>query len=223
MLHLSAGGCCEGFLPKLISKVSGLTALQGVYLFGNPSRQQGNLGSSGSTALLSRYFGSEHHGSHDLDCQGQLWMFLLDSTMPSHLPAAAQDCFYNVCLDRAPGHWELIWDNFLKEGAYESKPTHADALSQKTMILILDSHPERPSQSVAWVLNPFCEFQFFLPFQVHWAFQALPCARALIDGNHLSSCPFSGVLGTGNVRAQTSILICHCLSASSHCHGIALT
>lgn len=82
---------------------------------------------------------------------------------------------------------------------------------------------DSPSLSVAWVLNPFCEFQFFLSFQVHWHFQALPCARALIDGNHLSSCPFSGVLGTGNVRAQTSILMCHCVSASFHCHEIALT
>lgn len=70
-------------------------------------------------------------------------MFLLDSNMPSHLSTAAQDCFYNVCLDRAPDHRELICDHFLKEGAYKSKPTHADALSQKTMILILESLPER--------------------------------------------------------------------------------
>lgn len=70
--HLSAGGCCEGFLPKQISKVSGLIALQGAYLFGNASRQQGNLASSGSTAPLSRYFGSKHHGSHNSDYQEQL-------------------------------------------------------------------------------------------------------------------------------------------------------
>lgn len=83
-------------------------------------------------------------GSRGLDHQGWLWMFLLDNITPSHLPAAAQGHLYRVCPDSIPVPWELNWDNFLKEGAYKSKLTHADALSQETMILILDSHPERP-------------------------------------------------------------------------------
>lgn len=122
-------------------------SLQGVYLFGNASRWQGNPGSSGSLQHPHPDILGPNPmapGSRGLDHQGWLWMFLLDNITPSRLPAAAQDRLYRVCLDRVPVPWELNWDNFLKEGTYKSKPTHADALSQDTTILILDSHPERP-------------------------------------------------------------------------------
>lgn len=94
------------------------------------------------TAPSPSYFGSKIHDSHGLDCQGQLWMFLLDNITPSCLPAPAQDHFYKVCLDTVPIHWELLWDNFMKEGAYKSKPTHVDSLSHENTMLILNSHPE---------------------------------------------------------------------------------
>lgn len=95
---------------------------------------------------------------------------------------------------------------------------------KKSMIFNIDSHPKGPpSWEVEWILSSFCKFQCSLYFPAHWQFQTLHCTRTLFDSNHLPSYPFSGMLVTRNVRAQTSTTRCHCASASSHHHGITLT
>lgn len=50
--------------------------------------------------------------------------------------------FTRSCLVTVPLNLELIWDNFMKQGAYKSKPTHVDSLSPENTMLILNSHPE---------------------------------------------------------------------------------
>lgn len=77
-------------------------------------------------------------------------------------------------------------------------------------------------QNVLRALSLCCEFQFFLSFWMYWHFQALRCSGALLAGNHLSSCPLSGVVEIGNVRAQSYTVICHSASPSAHHCGIAL-
>lgn len=94
------------------------------------------------TAPSPRYLRSKIRDSPGLHWQGPLWMFLLDNITPSHLPAPAQDDFYKVCLGTVLLHWELIWDNFMKQGAYKSNPTYVDSLSQENTMLILTNHPE---------------------------------------------------------------------------------
>lgn len=137
----------------------------------------------------------------------------------SHLCAATQEYF--------SGHfWQslCLLETYLKNFWKVESTNIFWCSDKKSMIFNLDSHPKgSPSWKVEWILSPFCKFQCSLYFPAHWQFQTLHCARTLTDSNHLPSYPFSGMLVTRNVRAQTSTIRCHCTSASSHHHGITLT
>lgn len=135
-------------------------------------------------------------------------MFLLDNITPSHLPAPVQDHFYKVFLDTVPVHWEHIWDNFMKEGAYKSKPRHVDSLSQENTVLILNSHPERSMfskcvvsfESLLWISVLFI-FLDALTFPSFVLLKESDCWQAPLF--------LSFIWSTGNWKCKNSALHSH--------------